>query len=173
MAVAARLYARSLFEAAKEEGGSTSSSTELGDFVAALEAVPELRSLLTNPELDPTSGRRALDEILGDADELIRNFCACSRRRGDGRDRRDLPRARGARRGRAEAADRGADDGVRALRRRGATILKKIEKSSGRTVEATRKVDSALIGGIMLQVGLVLRSTQASAAALTDYDTNS
>ena len=34
-----------------------------------------------------------------------------------------------------------------------ATIVKKIEKSSGRSVEATRKVDSALIGGIILQVG--------------------
>jgi F-type H+-transporting ATPase subunit delta len=31
--------------------------------------------------------------------------------------------------------------------------LKKIEKSSGRAVEATRIVDPALIGGIILQVG--------------------
>ena len=53
------------------------------------------------------------------------------------------------------------------------TILKKIEKSSGRTVEATRKVDSALIGGIILQVGSLPASTQASAAASTDYATNS
>ena len=34
-----------------------------------------------------------------------------------------------------------------------ASILKKIEQSSGRTVEATRKVDPALIGGIVLQAG--------------------
>jgi F-type H+-transporting ATPase subunit delta len=33
------------------------------------------------------------------------------------------------------------------------SILKKIEQSSGRTVEATRKVDPALIGGIVLQAG--------------------
>ena len=31
--------------------------------------------------------------------------------------------------------------------------MKKIEQSSGRTVEATRKVDPKLIGGIVLQVG--------------------
>ena len=31
--------------------------------------------------------------------------------------------------------------------------MKKIEQSSGRTVEATRTVDPELIGGIVLQVG--------------------
>ena len=34
-----------------------------------------------------------------------------------------------------------------------ASIVKKIEQSSGRTVEATRTVDPKLIGGIVLQVG--------------------
>ena len=34
-----------------------------------------------------------------------------------------------------------------------ASIVKKIEAASGRSVEATRKVDSALIGGIVLQAG--------------------
>jgi F-type H+-transporting ATPase subunit delta len=33
------------------------------------------------------------------------------------------------------------------------SILKKIEAASGRTVEATRRVDPALIGGIVLQAG--------------------
>ena len=42
---------------------------------------------------------------------------------------------------------------VRELSFPAASILKKIEQSSGRTVEATRKVDSALIGGIVLQAG--------------------
>ena len=74
MAVAARLYARSLFEAAKEEKRLEPVLEELGDFVAALEEVPELRSLLTNPQLDPDERTAALDEILGGADELIRNF---------------------------------------------------------------------------------------------------
>ena len=32
-------------------------------------------------------------------------------------------------------------------------IVRKIEASSGRTVEATRRVDPALVGGIMLQAG--------------------
>ena len=32
-------------------------------------------------------------------------------------------------------------------------ILQEIEKAAGRKVDATRKVDSALVGGIVLQVG--------------------
>jgi F-type H+-transporting ATPase subunit delta len=33
------------------------------------------------------------------------------------------------------------------------SILDKIQRSSGRTVDATRSVDPSLIGGIVLQVG--------------------
>lgn len=32
-------------------------------------------------------------------------------------------------------------------------ILEQIEEASGRTVEASRKVDPALIGGVVLEVG--------------------
>ena len=47
---------------------------QLGDFVAAIEAVPELRSVLENPELDSQEKAGVLEEILGGADELVRNF---------------------------------------------------------------------------------------------------
>jgi F-type H+-transporting ATPase subunit delta len=154
VAVAARLYARSLFEAAKEEKRLEPVLAELGDFVAALAAVPELRSLLTNPELDPDERTAALDEILGGADELIRNFLRLLSEKG--------------RTGQIDEIYREFEELVAAEQQRptvelttayelsddeATTILKKIEKSSGRTVEATRKVDSALIGGIILQVG--------------------
>jgi F-type H+-transporting ATPase subunit delta len=154
VAVAARLYSRSLFEAAKEEKRLEAVLEELGDFVAALEEVPELRSLLTNPELDPDERTAALDEILGGADELIRNFLRLLSEKG--------------RTGQIDEIYREFEELVAAEQQRltvqlttayelsddeAATILKKIEKSSGRTVEATRTVDPALIGGIILQVG--------------------
>ena len=47
---------------------------ELDDFVAAIEEVPELRELLRNPQVDPRARAAALDDVLGDADELLRNF---------------------------------------------------------------------------------------------------
>ena len=154
MAVSHRMYARSLFEAAKEQNRLELVLEELGDFVAALEEVPELRGLLTNPELDSDERTAALDEILGGADELIRNFLRLLSEKG--------------RTGQIDEIYREFEALVAAEQQRltvelttayelsddeATKILKKIEESSGRSVEATRKVDSALIGGIILQVG--------------------
>ena len=120
MAVSHRMYARSLFQAARDAGKLDVVHEQLGDFAAAIGEVPELRRVLENPELDPQEKAGILGEIMGDADELLRNFVLLVSEKGQGgRDRGDLPRARRARRGRAEAADRGADDGVRAVRRGG------------------------------------------------------
>src|SRR5207253_225658 len=74
IAVAHRIYARALFEAAKEKGRLARVREELSDFVAAVEQVPELRELLRNPQLDPRAKSAALEAVLGDADELLRNF---------------------------------------------------------------------------------------------------
>jgi ATP synthase F1 delta subunit len=154
LAVAPRLYARSLFEAAREQNRLEAVLAELGDFVAALEQVPELRSLLTNPQLDSNERTAALDEILGGADELIRNFLRLLSAKGRTAQideiHRELEALVAAEQQRLTVelttAYELSDDEA-------AAILKKIEKSSGRSVEATRKVDSALIGGIILQVG--------------------
>jgi F-type H+-transporting ATPase subunit delta len=154
VAVAARLYARSLFEAAKEQNRLDLVLEELGDFVAALEEVPELRGLLTNPELDSDERTAALDEILGGADELIRNFLHLLSEKGRTSQIDEIYRefevlvAAEQQRLNVEltTAYELSDDEA-------TTILKKIEQSSGRSVEATRKVDAALIGGIILQVG--------------------
>jgi ATP synthase F1 delta subunit len=154
MAVAPRLYARSLFEAAKEHGRIEVVHAELGDFVAALEEVPELRTLLTNPQLDPQERADALAEILGGADPFVRNFLLLLSEKG--------------RTGQIDEIYRELDALVAAEQHRltvelttayelsdaeAASIVEKIEKSSGQTVEATRSVDPKLIGGIVLQVG--------------------
>ena len=68
------MYARSLFQAAQEQGKLTTVHEEVGDFAAAIAAVPELRNVLANPELDARAKADVLGEILGDADELTRNF---------------------------------------------------------------------------------------------------
>ena len=74
MAVAHRMYARALFEAAQEQGQLDVVHEELGDFVAAVDEVPELGAVLANPQLDPRTKAAVLDEILDGADELVRNF---------------------------------------------------------------------------------------------------
>ena len=42
------------------------------------------------------------------------------------------------------------------------SIIKTIERASGRTVDATRSVDESLVGGIVLQVGAFSAPTPAS-----------
>jgi len=154
MAVSHRTYARSLFAAAQEQGKLDVVHTELGEFVAAIADVPQLRTVLSNPELDASDKAAVLGEILGDADELTRNFVLLVTRKGRATELeeiyRELEALVAAEQRRLtvelttayELSDEEAD-----------SILKKIEAASGRGVEATRKVDPSLIGGIVLQAG--------------------
>jgi F-type H+-transporting ATPase subunit delta len=154
MAAAHRLYARALFEAAGDTGRVEEVQAELEDFRRMVADVPELRSLVENPQLDPQAKRAALADLLADADELVRNFLLLLAEKGrigqldEIADELDALVAR--EQGRLnvelttayELSDAEAD-----------AILRKIQQSSGRTVEATRKVDPGLVGGIVLQAG--------------------
>jgi F-type H+-transporting ATPase subunit delta len=154
MAVAHRVYARALFEAAKERGRLAVVREELGDFVDAVDDVPELDALLRDPQVDPRAKAAALEDVLGGADELVRNFLLLvveKNRGGQLREiRRDLERliAQEERRLTVDltTAYELSDDEARA-------IVGQIEQASGRPVDATRHVDPALIGGIVLQAG--------------------
>ena len=127
---------------------------ELGDFVAAVEEVPELRELLRNPQVDPRARAGALDDVLGDADELVRNFLrllSAKGRTGQIEEiHRELERLAAADERRLEVELTTARELSGAEERR---ILKQIEQASGRKVEATRSVDPDLIGGVVLQAG--------------------
>jgi F-type H+-transporting ATPase subunit delta len=127
---------------------------ELGDFSSAVAEVPELRAILRNPQLDPAAKAAVLEDLLGDADELVRNFlrlAAEKNRIGEieeiGREFERLM-AREERRLTVEltTAQELTDDEA-------ASIVGQIERASGRKVEATRNVDPNLIGGMILQAG--------------------
>ncbi|TMK95752.1 MAG: ATP synthase F1 subunit delta, partial [Actinobacteria bacterium] len=123
---------------------------ELGDFVAAVEEVPELRELLRNPQVDPRARADALDDVLGGADELVRNFLrllSAKGRTGQIEEiHRELERLAAADERRLEVELTTARELSGAEERR---ILKQIEQASGRKVEATRSVDPDLIGGVV------------------------
>ena len=74
MAAGHRIYARALFDAAKEQGRVAEVQSALQDFRTTVDEVPELRRMLENPQLDPGAKRAALAELLGDSEELVRNF---------------------------------------------------------------------------------------------------
>jgi F-type H+-transporting ATPase subunit delta len=127
---------------------------QLRDFVASFDELPELRSVLRNPQLDTAAKARLLDQLLGGADELLQRFFRLTAEKGRigqidaiGREFERLL-AREERRLDVEltTAFELSDDDARG-------IVRQIEEASGRTVEATRKVDPNLIGGIVLQAG--------------------
>ena len=154
MSVAHRTYARALFQAAKEKGRLAKVREELSDFVAAVNDVPELDALLRNPQVDPRAKAQALEDVLGGADELVRNFLLLTVEKNRGGQLREIQReferlmAQEERRLTVEltTAYQLSDDEAR-------QIVGQIEQASGRPVDATRNVDPELIGGIVLQVG--------------------
>jgi len=154
MAVSHRLYARALFQAAQDAGRLAQVREELGDFAASARDVPELRALLASPQLDPRAKVNALQGILGDSDELVRNFLLILAEKGRAGELDEIAREFD----RLVAGDEGrltvelttaqelSDNEAR-------SIISQIEKASGRTVDATRKVDPSLVGGLVLQAG--------------------
>jgi F-type H+-transporting ATPase subunit delta len=154
MAVVARTYARALFEAAQDEGRVEPVREELATFVEALDDVPELRSLIRNPELDPPTKAAVLDAVLEGADELIRNFVRVVTEKGRAAQLDEIAREYEALVAAAAqilsveltTAYELSDDEASA-------IVRQIEEASGRRVEAARTVDPDLIGGLVLKAG--------------------
>jgi F-type H+-transporting ATPase subunit delta len=154
VSVVHRVYARALLDAAKEGGRVSEVREDLAGFVDAVREVPELRAVLLNPQLDPRARSAALEAILGDADELVRNFLRLLAEKGRAGQIEEI----------AQEFERlvRAEEGQLAVELTTAfdlsedeasAIVEQIEKASGRRVEATRTVDPSLIGGIILQAG--------------------
>ena len=74
MAVAQRMYARALFEAAQEADRVDAVASDLAAIARAMDDVPELRAFLRNPQIDPAGKADVLEQLTREADELVRNF---------------------------------------------------------------------------------------------------
>ena len=154
MAVVARTYARALFEAARERGRIDEVREELASFLQAVEEVPELRAVILNPELDPPEKAAALDAVLAEADELLRNFVRLVTEKGRAPMLDEI--------GREYELLVAAEEKILSVELttayelsddEAAAIVKQIEDASGRRVEAERTVDPDLIGGLVLKAG--------------------
>lgn len=154
MSVAHRMYARALFDAAQEKGSLDTVKDELADLAASVEQVPELASVLENPEVDQTVKAQILTDVLGDADEQVVNFIRLLVEKGRAA---ELPQIAREFESLVAAEQRVlevelttayelSDDDF-------GSIVTQIEHASGRTVQASRSVDPELIGGLVLQAG--------------------
>jgi F-type H+-transporting ATPase subunit delta len=126
----------------------------LADFAVAIRESPELRSVLRNPQLEPTAKAEILADIAGDEEPLFKNFLLVVAEKGRAGEIEEMAAeferliAREERRLTVEltTARELTDDEAKA-------IVAQIEKAAGRKVEATRTVDPDIVGGIVLQAG--------------------
>jgi len=127
---------------------------ELEDVAAAFAQSDELRALLENPEVDSRVKADVLRQVVAGADELVVNFMRLLAEKGRGGEIGDVVEEFDA----LAAAEQGILDVELTTAHELSDaefgrILGRIEGASGRKVQATRKVDADLIGGIVLQAG--------------------
>jgi F-type H+-transporting ATPase subunit delta len=154
MAVAHRMYARALFQAAQEADRLERVAEELDALAEAVVETPELAAFLRNPEVEPAGKASLLEELATGADDLVRNFVRLVAEKGRAGELPEIERELDVLVDRAqnrlsvelETAVELSDDEA-------AAIIRTIEQASGRTVEATRSVDPGLIGGVVLSIG--------------------
>jgi F-type H+-transporting ATPase subunit delta len=154
VSVVDRVYANALFEAVQEQGKLEVIREQLREVVDAEAQVPEFRELLRNPQVDPRARAAALEDVLEGAEQLLRNFLLLLADKGRTGQLEEIVREferlvaehEGVVHAELTTAVELSDEEAQEL-------LGQIERASGRKVDATRRVDPDLIGGIVLQVG--------------------
>ena len=137
MSVADRVYARALYDAALERGNVAEVQEQLAAVAEAMAEVPQLRSVIGNPQIDAGSKAAVLEAAAGEPDELVSNFLKLIAEKGRAGSiegiRAELDRIVAQAEGQLnvtlttayELSDAEAKD-----------IVARIEKASGRKVEA-------------------------------------
>jgi F-type H+-transporting ATPase subunit delta len=154
VAVAHRVYAEALLEAADENGRLDRVREDFDDFAAAVTESDELRRFLRNPQVEAATKRAALEDLLGGADELFLNFLRLLLDKGRigelGEVHAEWTRLL-ARRERVLELE--LTTAVELSDEEAERVVEQIEQASGRRVVAERHVDPDLIGGLVVQAG--------------------
>ena len=154
MSVVDRVYARALYDAAVERGNVALVSEQLGTVATAMAELPQLRSVIGNPQIDTESKAAVLAAAAGEPDDLVRNFLRLLAEKGRAGSvegihaelERIIARAEGQLKVTLTTAYELSEHEAK-------DIVERIERASGRRVDAVREVDPELIGGIVLQAG--------------------
>jgi F-type H+-transporting ATPase subunit delta len=150
----ARVYGTALYEAALEEGRIEQVRSDLGEFVQAIAASPDLRVLLAAEEITDHKKTEVLMELTEGGDELMRNLLRVMIDKGR---EQQVPavyreftslveKAQGLVRVEVVSA-------VPVPAELQQELKKRIESSLAKTVELTMKVDEEILGGLKLRIG--------------------
>ena len=127
---------------------------ELGDLSVAVQQVEDLRALLDNPEVDSRVKGDVLQQVTEGGDELVTNFVRLLAEKGRAG---EIPAIAAEFETLAAAEQQVLDVELTTAQNLSdeefGRVVGRIEQASGRKVQASRKVDPDLIGGIVLQAG--------------------
>jgi F-type H+-transporting ATPase subunit delta len=150
----AAVYARSLFEVAKEQGKLDSVREQLGEFADALEQTRELQVFFFSPYFSTTEKQDGLDRAVSGADAVIVNFLKLLI------ENHRMPVIFRVRRGYDELWEEEnkllpvrVTSAVELDKSTVSQIGDKIAEQTGRKVELSSEVDPDILGGIVVRVG--------------------
>jgi len=156
VAVAQRVYAEALLEAARDKDRTAPVREEFDAFVAAVQESDELRGFLRNPQIESETKIAVLDDLLAGGEELFSSFVRLLVEKGRIGELEDVHAEFGrliAREDRVLELE--LTTAVELSDEEAAKVVEQIEEASGRRVEATRIVDPDIIGGLVVQAGSV------------------
>ena len=120
----------------------------------AVASVDELQEMLANPEIDSRVKADVLTRIAEGSDALVSNFVRLVAEKGRARELGEIVDEFDALVAEQERIlDVELTTALELSDEEFGRILGRIEQASGRKVQAARKVDPSLIGGIVLQAG--------------------
>ena len=150
----AEVYARALFEAAKENDVLDRVHDELGEVADALEENDELKSFFFSPSFSAEEKKDAVDKVVSGADERTVNFLKLLAERHRlpvlFRIRRDFDELWADERKLLSVSVTSAVELDDKLVKE---IGKRIEEQTGRDVELSSQVDPYVLGGLVVRVG--------------------
>ncbi len=150
----AEVYARALFEVAKENDVLDRVHDELGEFADALDEERNLQIFLFSPYFSSEEKKDGIKRIVSDADERLVNFLEllAERHRMPAlpRVRREFEALWAEERKLLSVSVTAAVDLDEELVR---SIGERIEEQTGRKVELSSKTDPDVLGGLVVRVG--------------------
>jgi F-type H+-transporting ATPase subunit delta len=153
----ARVYAQALFDAAREAGVVEQVRRELGDFVAALAASAQLRTVLSDPQIETEAKSRVLAEVTRGGQQLLASTLQLMLERGRFGAVEELRQAYDAlaivEEGIVEVEVVSATELPPETEKK---IAARVGEATGRRVELARRVDPSILGGLVLRIGDVI-----------------
>ena len=150
----AEVYARALFEAAKENDVLDRVHDELGEVADALEENDELKSFFFSPSFSAEEKKDAVDKVVSGADERTVNFLKLLAERHRMpvlfRVRSDFDELWAEER---KLLSVSVTSAVQLDDKLVKDIGKRIEEQTGRDVELSSQVDPYVLGGLVVRVG--------------------